>query len=106
LTIALDRLQAELEVKRTEDPGRIVQVKKDAPRIIVLKGQPALSPITGTDILEVTNTDDDLFLYTPQQEYYALLSGRWFRAGSLQGPWEFVASGDLPPDFARIGGHR
>jgi hypothetical protein len=221
LTMALDRLQAELEVQRTEDPGRIVQVKNDAPRImvseqpallvridgqpvlrhvagtdllrvintrvlllldrsadryylwlmtrwlaapkldgpwtalanppaslqrakevarqskevdlleqaapdlrhllrkgavptvyvstvpaelIVLKGQPALSPITGTDILEVTNTDDDLFLYTPQQEYYALLSGRWFRAGSLQGPWEFVASGDLPPDFARIGG--
>jgi len=30
LTIALDRLQAELEVKRTEDPGRIVQVKNDA----------------------------------------------------------------------------
>jgi hypothetical protein len=96
LTIALDRLRAELEVQRTEDP----------PRIMVLKGQPALSPITGTDILEVTNTDDDLFLYTPQQEYYALLSGRWFRAGSLQGPWEFVASGDLPPDFARIGGFR
>jgi len=94
LTMALDRLQAELEVQRTEDP----------PRIMVLKGQPALSPITGTDILEVTNTDDDLFLYTPQQEYYALLSGRWFRAGSLQGPWEFVASEDLPPDFARIGG--
>ena len=203
LTIALDRLQAEPEVERAEDPGRIVQVKNDAPRIIVseqpallvridgqpvlrhvagtdllrvtntrvlllldrsadryylwlmtrwlaapkldgpwaavdtppaslqtakevavqskevgqagvvptiyvstvpaelivLKGQPALSPITGTDILEVTNTDDDLFVYTPQQEYYARLSGRWFRAGSLQGPWEFVASGDLPRDF-------
>jgi len=54
----------------------------------------------------VTNTDDDLFLYTPQQEYYALLSGRWFRAGSLQGPWEFVASGDLPrtsPGLAATG---
>jgi hypothetical protein len=70
--------------------------------LIVLRGQPALSPITGTDILEVTNTDDDLFLYTPQQEYYALLSGRWFRAGSLQGPWELIASGDLPRGFARI----
>jgi len=191
LTIALDRLQAELEVERAEDPGRIVQVKNDAPRIIVseqpallvridgqpvlrhvagtdllrvtntrvlllldrsadryylwlmtrwlaapkldgpwaavdtppaslqtakevalqsnevdLKGQPALSPITGTDILEVTNTDDDLFVYTPQQEYYARLSGRWFRAGSLQGPWEFVASGDLPRDFTVTRRHR
>jgi len=191
LRIALDRLQAEPEVERAEDPGRIVQVKNDAPRIIVseqpallvridgqpvlrhvagtdllrvtntrvlllldrsadryylwlmtrwlaapkldgpwaavdtppaslqtakevalqsnevdLKGQPALSPITGTDILEVTNTDDDLFVYTPQQEYYARLSGRWFRAGSLQGPWEFVASGDLPRDFTVTRRHR
>jgi len=78
----------------------------DAPRIIVLRASRLCSPDRRTDILEVTNTDDDLFLYTPQQGVYALLSGRWFRAGSLQGPWEFVASGDLPPDFARIGGHR
>ena len=35
LTIALDRLQAEVEVERMEDPGRIVQVKNDPPRIIV-----------------------------------------------------------------------
>jgi len=73
--------------------------------LIVLRGQPALVPIATTDILQVTNTDDDLFLYapryTPQQEYYVLLSGRWFRARSLQGPWEYVASG-LPEDFARI----
>ena len=218
LTIALDRLQAELEVDRVEDPGRVVQVKNDPPRIIVsqgpallvridgqpvlrevggtgllrvintrvllvldrsegryyfwlmnrwlaapkldgpwavlanppaslgvaekaavqsgqvdlldkpapelkdlvqtgaipaiyvstvpaelivLKGQPALAPIAATDILQVTNTDDDLFLYAPEQKYYVLLSGRWFRAKSLQGPWEHVASG-LPGDFARI----
>src|SRR3989442_1315425 len=69
--------------------------------LIVLRGQPALAPIAATDILQVTNTDDDLFLYTPQQEYYVLLSGRWFRAASLQGRWEYVASG-LPGDFARI----
>jgi hypothetical protein len=35
LTIALDRLQAELEMERAEDPGRIVQVKNDPPWIIV-----------------------------------------------------------------------
>ena len=31
-----------------------------------------------------------------------LLSGRWFCAPSLQGPWAYVASGQLPGDFARI----
>src|SRR5439155_1445963 len=110
LTIALDRLQAELEVERVEDPGRIVQVKNDPPRIIVsqgpallvrIDGQPVLREVVWADILQVTNTDDDLFLYTPQQDYYVLLSGRWFRAKSLEGPWEYVATG-LPGDFARI----
>src|SRR5713101_4141963 len=70
--------------------------------IIVLKGQPALAPIAATNILEVTNTDADLFLSTPEQAYYVLLSGRWFRAPSLQGPWASVVSGQLPGDFARI----
>ena len=31
-----------------------------------------------------------------------LLSGRWFCAPSLQCPWAYVASGQLPGDFARI----
>jgi hypothetical protein len=70
--------------------------------LLVLKGQPAFAPVATTGILEVTNTDDDLFLYTPEQAYYVLLSGRWFRAKTLQGPWEFVSGDRLPRDFARI----
>lgn len=70
--------------------------------LIVLKGQPALAPIAATNILEVTDTDADLFLYTTDQAYYVLLSGRWFHAPSLQGPWAYVASEQLPSDFARI----
>jgi len=68
----------------------------------VLQGEPALSPIAATKILEITNTDADLFLYTPEQQYYALLSGRWYHAKSLQGPWEFAASGQLPQTSPRF----
>ena len=34
-----------------------------------------------------------------------LLSGRWFRAAALAGPWTFVPSDALPADFARIPPH-
>jgi hypothetical protein len=68
----------------------------------VLRGEPSMAPIASTDILEVTNTDDDLFLFTPEPQYYVLLSGRWFRAKSLGGPWQFVAGDALPRDFAKI----
>ena len=47
------------------------------------------------------NTDGDLFVHSPTRQYYYLAAGRWFRAGSLQGPWTY-ATPDLPADFAVI----
>ena len=39
---------------------------------------------------------------TKSQQYYTLLAGRWFRAKSLEGAWEWVAGSQLPHDFTRI----
>lgn len=36
------------------------------------------------------------------QQFYALLAGRWFRASSLEGPWEWVPGEQLSEDFSRI----
>jgi hypothetical protein len=70
--------------------------------LVHLNGEPQLQPIANTALLEVTNTSDDLFLYTGNQNYYVRLTGRWFTASGLNGPWTFVAANALPPDFARI----
>ena len=70
--------------------------------LVHLNGEPQLQPIASTALLEVTNTSDDLFLYTVNQNYYVRLTGRWFTASGLNGPWSFVAANALPPDFARI----
>ena len=79
-----------------------IYVSTTPAELLVVRGQPAFAPVAATGILEVTNSDEDLFLYTPEQAYYVLLSGRWFRATSLQGPWQFVSGDRLPPDFAAI----
>ena len=79
-----------------------VYVSTRPAELLVVRGRPAFAPVAATALLEVTNADEDLFLYTPEQAYYVLLSGRWFRAPSLQGPWQFVSGDRLPPDFARI----
>ena len=70
--------------------------------LVVLKGQPQMQPIANTQLLEVSNTTDDLFLNTGDQKYYVRLTGRWFRAPNLKGPWNFVAANALPKDFAKI----
>jgi hypothetical protein len=69
--------------------------------LIVFRGSPVWSPISGTTLSYATNTENSVFLHKPDNQIYALLSGRWFRAGNINAPWVY-AGNDLPSDFARI----
>jgi hypothetical protein len=69
--------------------------------VILFQGQPVYSKIPGTQLVYAVNTDADLFVYSPTQEYYYLAAGRWFHASSLRGPWTY-ATPSLPADFANI----
>ncbi len=70
--------------------------------LIISKGEPAYSPITGSELLYMSNTTSDVFLEIATQQYYVLLSGRWFRSDSLQGPWTFVPADGLPASYSAI----
>ena len=70
--------------------------------LLVTRGAPQLSPISGTKLLYVTNTENNIFLNVPTQNYYVLLSGRWYQGKSLSGPWTWVSGNRLPRDFAKI----
>lgn len=69
--------------------------------IILTDGPPQFAPIPGTALQYVRNTESALFWLPATGRYYFLVSGRWFSAPGLDGPWTF-ATPDLPPDFARI----
>ncbi len=69
--------------------------------MILTDGPPTYLPVNGTRLLHVNNTSSLLFLNTGDGKLYFLVAGRWFRGGSLNGPWT-AASADLPPDFAQI----
>ena len=70
--------------------------------LIVFKGQPDFVPVVGTQLLWAANTTSDVLIDTSNNNYYVLISGRWFDAPALTGPWAFVANDALPPDFAHI----
>ena len=70
--------------------------------LIVTEGQPNYVPIHGTSLLYVKNTTADVFKLLTDRMSYVLLGGRWFRASSFDGPWEFVPAKSLPKDFSRI----
>jgi hypothetical protein len=88
-----------IRIKEKDLP--VIFVSTQPAVIILTKGKPTFSPIRGTRLLAVGNTDSDLFKDTRDGQYYYLTSGRWFRASSLEGPWTY-ATPDLPEDFTRI----
>lgn len=102
-----DETAAQLAVapeSMTEDPGvppEIVVVTAPS-ELIATVGATQFTPISDTELMFIGNTDSDLFFHTPEQNYYVLLSGRWFRARQLTGPWSWVASEELPETFRNI----
>jgi hypothetical protein len=75
-------------------------VSKTPAELILLDGDPKHSPVKGTNLLWVSNTASDVFRMK-DSDFYFLVTGRWFRASKLEGPWTF-ATPNLPPDFQNI----
>src|SRR5439155_25032202 len=82
------------------DPRIIVSTKPA--ELLVFDGAPNLEAIADTSLLWATNTAAKVVVDSTDNAYYALLSGRWFRAPSLAGPWSYIPPRSLPADFARI----
>lgn len=77
-------------------------ITTDVPaELIVFSGEPALQDVPETSLQWASNTESDVFFDRSGKQWYVLLSGRWFRAPTLDGPWTF-ATPDLPADFQNI----
>ncbi len=70
--------------------------------LIQSNGEADFSPVKGTGLLYMTNTNNDIFMNIADQQYYVLLSGRWYKSASLKGPWNYNAPDKLPADFSKI----
>ena len=77
-------------------------VSTEPAELIQSKGEANLSPVEGTSLLYVANSDDDIFMDISSQQYYVLISGRWFQSKTLTGSWNYVPADNLPADFAKI----
>jgi hypothetical protein len=87
-----------------EEPGPPpkVIVATEPTELISSNGKPEFNPFSGTDILYMSNTDSDVLVDIKKQEYYVLLSGRWFMSKKMEGPWEYIPGDNLPEDLAKI----
>jgi hypothetical protein len=99
-----DTWAGEKELVKLLEAGRFPKVfaSTEPAELIVTAGEPETETIEGTNLVFVTNSDGDVFFDTGTSECYVLISGRWFRASSREGPWSYVPPEQLPADFARI----
>jgi hypothetical protein len=86
------------------EPGPVpkIIVVTEPTELISCTGDPEFTPIPGTDLLYISNTDSDVLLDAAVQKYYVLLAGRWFYSTSTDGPWKYIAGDKLPADFSKI----
>ena len=92
------------ESDEVEDPRIPEIVVSTVPaELIFIDGEAEFKPLQGNDIMVVSNTDSDLIFDIQSQNYYALLSGRWYSSKDLdRGPWSWVANNELPVEFSEI----
>src|SRR5262245_23672253 len=69
--------------------------------LILTNGEPQYKPLVGSDLLEMTNTDSDVFMEVGGQQYYVVFTGRWYQSEMMNGPWTYVRSDKLPGSFAQ-----
>ncbi|WP_213954466.1 MULTISPECIES: autotransporter [unclassified Variovorax] len=79
-----------------------IVVAQSPTELIVTDGPARPVPLAGTQLLYVENTTGNIFKDMLDNRTYVLVAGRWFRAASEAGPWEYVAANALPPEFAQI----
>jgi hypothetical protein len=98
------RQPSEEDKAKTED-DRIpkIIIATESSELIVIDGKPEFASAAENEILYATNTDSDVLMEIASQQYFILVSGRWYSSKSLfDGPWTYVPAGDLPESFAKI----
>ncbi|OQP50407.1 hypothetical protein A4H97_00765 [Niastella yeongjuensis] len=79
-----------------------IVVTTEPAELIQSKGEANFAAVEGTGLLYVSNSENDIFMDINSQQYYVLLSGRWYTSKTLSGNWKFVEADKLPAEFAKI----
>jgi hypothetical protein len=89
-------------VKLDDATAPEIIISTEPAELIVTDGPPRFVKIEGTALEYVENTAANVFKEPTDEELYVLISGRWFRAWTTDGPWEVVPPSDLPSDILAI----
>lgn len=96
-----DDVKKEVPPPANSAPAPKVFFSDKPAELVLTEGAPQFKPIGSIGLSYIANTDNDIIRDDSTQMYYLLLSGRWFAAKALSGPWGY-AGNSLPQSFANI----
>jgi hypothetical protein len=79
-----------------------ILVATEPTELVVLDGPPKWSPAVDGELEAISNSESDVFRTLPDQKYWIVLSGRWYRSDAWSGPWTYVSPDLLPTSFHKI----
>ena len=106
-SVALDRLEAQLDIQAAQSKGEALPLQNAPPRIVFMQnpsvllyidGEPQYVPVEGTKLTRVVNTRVLLLKDSKDKFYLHLLDG-YMQASTLAGPWSVAKS--PPKDAAK-----
>jgi hypothetical protein len=97
-----EKKAASQEGKEAAKSPRAIIISTEPAELIQSDGEGVFATIQGTGLLYMKNSEDEIFMEIAQQKYYVLLSGRWYIAPAMKGPWDYISSDKLPADFKKI----
>lgn len=86
------------DIRKSNAP--LLYFSKQPAELILTTGKPKTEAVGKSKLLWIKNTESDVF-QMKKGNYYFLVSGRWFSAAKLEGPWKF-ATPELPAEFLNI----
>lgn len=94
---------AEAEEVEPDSIIPIIIVRTQPAELLQSDGEPEFGPLKGTNLLYLTNSNDDILLDIATQTYYVLISGRWYQTKDItKNDWIFVEPDNVPADFKNI----
>lgn len=85
------------------EPAPALYISTEPTELVITQGPPRWETIDGVALDRLANADHIVLSATGDRgKIYVLMSGRWFSAPGVDGPWTFVPGKSLPAAFARI----
>jgi len=79
-----------------------IVVATEPTELISTDGPAAWKPVGKGELLYVTNTESSVLREVATGRVYVLISGRWYAAASMAGPWAVVRPDQMPASFKDI----